>query len=67
MLDRASFQRFAGLEKTGRIPDAKTIWVWRERLKKRDLIGDLSEAVGLQLAQAGFIARGGQIIDATNS
>lgn len=65
VLDRASFQRFAGLEKSSRIPDAKTIWVWRERLKKQDLIGDISEAVGLQLAQAGFIARGGQIIDAS--
>jgi IS5 family transposase len=65
LLDRASFQRFAGLERSGRVPDAKTIWVWRERLKKQDLISDISEAVGLQLAQAGFIARGGQIIDAS--
>jgi len=65
LLDRASFQRFAGLEQSGRVPDAKTLWVWRERLKKQDLIGDISEAVGGQLAQAGFIARGGQIIDAS--
>jgi len=65
LLDRASFQRFARLEKSGRVPDAKTVWVWRERLKKQDLIGDISEAVGRQLAQAGFIARGGQIIDAS--
>ncbi len=65
LLDRASFLRFAGLEGSGRVPDAKTLWVWRERLKRQDLIGDISEAVGLQLAQAGFIARGGQIIDAS--
>ena len=65
LLDRTSFLRFAGLEKSGRVPDAKTIWVWRERLQKQDLIGDISEAVGRQLAQAGFIARGGQIIDAS--
>lgn len=65
LLDRASFQRFAGLERSGRVPDAKTIWVWRERLKAQDLIGDISEAVGQQLARAGFIARGGQIIDAS--
>ena len=32
VLDRSSFQRLAGLEKSGRIPDAKTVWVWRERL-----------------------------------
>lgn len=65
LLDRASFQRFAGLERSGRVPDAKTVWVWRERLKAQDLIGDISEAVGRQLARAGFIARGGQIIDAS--
>lgn len=65
LLDRASFLRFAGLERSGRVPDAKTVWVWRERLKKQDLIGDISEAVGRQLAKAGFIARGGQIIDAS--
>lgn len=65
LLDRASFQRFTGLEHSGRVPDAKTVWVWRERLKAQDLIGDISEAVGRQLTCAGFIARGGQIIDAT--
>lgn len=65
VLDRSSFQRFAGLEHSGRVPDAKTLWVWRERLKKQDLIGDISEAVGRQLSKAGFIARGGQIIDAS--
>ena len=32
VLDRASFQRFVGLQKGSQIPDAKTLWVWRERL-----------------------------------
>jgi IS5 family transposase len=57
------FSALRGLERSGRVPDAKTLWVWRERLKKQGLIGDISEAAGRQLAQAGFIARGGQIID----
>lgn len=65
VLDRSSFQRFLGLSHSGRVPDAKTVWVWRERLKTHDLIGDISQAVGGQLTEAGFIARGGQIIDAT--
>lgn len=64
VLDRRSFQRFLGLEHSGKVPDAKTIWVWRERLKN-DLIGDISAAVSGQLQRAGFIARGGQIIDAS--
>jgi IS5 family transposase len=65
VLDRASFQRFAGLERSGRVPDAKTFWVWRERLQKDDLIGDISAAISGQLQRAGFLARGGQIIDAS--
>jgi len=31
-LDRMSFQRFAGLRDTGRIPDRNTLRVFRERL-----------------------------------
>jgi IS5 family transposase len=65
VLDRTSFQRFLGLEHSRRVPDAKTIWVWRERLVKQDLIGDISAAVSGQLHRAGFLARGGQIIDAS--
>ncbi len=65
VLDRISFQRFLGLEHSRRVPDAKTIWVWRERLKKQALSGDISAAVSGQLQRAGFIARGGQIIDAS--
>lgn len=42
VLDRTSFQRFLGLEHSRQVPDAKTIWVWRERLKTQDLIGDIS-------------------------
>lgn len=65
VLDRTSFARFAGLTHSARVPDAKTVWVWRERLKKLDLIGDISAAVSGQLQRAGFTARGGQIIDAS--
>jgi len=65
VLDRTSFLRFARLTDSSRVPDAKTFWVWRERLKKRDLVGDISAAVSGQMQRAGFIARGGQIIDAS--
>src|SRR5215467_6554035 len=34
VLDRNSFARFAGLTNSSRVPDAKTVWVWRERLKE---------------------------------
>ncbi|MBD7924774.1 IS5 family transposase [Xanthomonas bonasiae] len=65
VLDRRSFQQFLGLEHSGKVPDAKTIWVWRERLKAKDVMGDISAAISQQLQRAGFVARGGQIIDAS--
>ncbi len=65
VLDRRSFQQFLGLEHSGKVPDAKTIWVWRERLKTKDLMSDISAAISQQLQVAGYIARGGQIIDAS--
>jgi len=65
VLDRRSFQRFLGLEHSGRAPDAKTVLVWRERLKAYDLMGDISAAVNGWLQRAGFIAHSGQIIDAS--
>ncbi|MEC5079291.1 transposase [Xanthomonas oryzae] len=65
LLDRCSVVRFVGLEDSGKVPDAKTIWVWRERLKNKHVIGNISTAISGQLARAGYIARGGQIIDAS--
>lgn len=46
--DRLSFMRFLGLGLGDRVPDAKTIWLFREHL-----------------TQAGYLAMGGQIVDAT--
>lgn len=34
LLDRMSFQRFAGLQNSARVPDRNTIWNFRERLVK---------------------------------
>ncbi|AJQ83948.1 hypothetical protein BRM61_16130 [Xanthomonas oryzae pv. oryzae] len=45
LLDRCSVVRFVGLEGSGNVPDAKTIWVWRERLKNKHVIGDISAAI----------------------
>ncbi|MEW8483080.1 MAG: IS5 family transposase [Candidatus Thiodiazotropha endolucinida] len=65
ILDRYSFSRFLGLSPEGRVPDAKTIWVFRERLKKHELIEKLFAEVLAQIDEAGFTACKGQIIDAT--
>ena len=62
--DRYSFCRFLGLTAEGRVPDAKTIWLFRERVKQAQLIERLFEAVLVQIEAAGLMARKGQIVDA---
>ena len=36
--DRLSFRRFLGLSLWDTVPDAKTIWLFRERLKEKDVV-----------------------------
>ena len=47
------------------MPDATTLWLFREALVQAGLIERLLECFGRHLQAAGYIARGGQIIDAT--
>lgn len=63
--DRLSFMRFLGLELHHPVPDATTIWLFREELVKAGKIGELFDLFKQHLEAKGFIARGGQIIDAT--
>lgn len=65
LLNRLNFVLFVRLKGSGKVPDPKTIWVWRECLKDKDVMGDISVAISRQLVCAGYIARGGQITDAT--
>jgi transposase, IS5 family len=41
--DRLSFMRFLGLGLSDRIPNARTIWLFREKLTKASMIGPLVE------------------------
>ena len=63
--DRLSFMRFLGLNLEDRIPDAKTVWLFRETLKRAGLAEVLFKRFDEQLAAKGLIAKGGQMIDAT--
>jgi transposase, IS5 family len=63
--DRLSFMRFLGLQLEDRVPDAKTVWLFRERLKQAGLIDVLFTRFHEQLAAQGYVARAGQMIDAT--
>lgn len=63
--DRYSFCRFLDLSPEGKVPDPKTIWVFREALKEKDLIDELFAELDSQICAAGYRSRKGQIIDAS--
>jgi transposase, IS5 family len=63
--DRLSFTRFLRLGIEDRIPDATTLWLFREKLAKAGLIEKLFDRFDQHLGSQGYIARGGQIVDAT--
>jgi IS5 family transposase len=63
--DRMSFTRFLRLGFEDSIPDATTLWLFRETLAKAGLIERLFERFGHHLEAKGYIARGGQMVDAT--
>jgi transposase len=63
--DRLSFMRFLGLELEDRVPDAKTIWLYREQLTQAGAVERLFERFDAALRAAGYLAMAGQIVDAT--
>ena len=63
--DRLSFMRFLGLGLSDRVPDARTIWLFREKLTKAEAIKPLFDRFDTALRAAGYIAMGGQIVDAS--
>ncbi|WP_420337133.1 IS5 family transposase [Roseibium sp.] len=63
--DRLSFMRFLGLGIGDRVPDAKTIWLFREHLTQAKAIDNLFTRFDRHLTKAGYLAMGGQIVDAT--
>jgi hypothetical protein len=68
--DRLSFMRFLGLGLADAVPDANTIWTFREALTRARIAGKpaieaLFERFDTALRAAGFLTMGGQIIDAS--
>jgi len=63
--DRLSFMRFLELDLDQRIPDAKTIWLFREILTQAQVVETLFEQFEAYLAAHGLQPRGGQLIDAS--
>lgn len=65
ILDRLSFMRFLGLGLESKVPDAKSIWLFRDQLRTAKLLDPLFEEFDKFLRINGFEAKCGQIIDAS--
>lgn len=63
--DRLSFMRFLGLGLEADVPDAKTIWLFRELLIEAGALDKLFDLFDRRLFEKGYLAMGGQIVDAT--
>ena len=64
LLDRMSFQRFCGLSQSASIPDRTTVWTFENRIGA-EAAQAIFEGVQQQLDAHGYLARCGQIVDAT--
>ena len=57
--DRLSFMRFLGLGLGDRVPDAKTVWLYREALAQAGKVDDLFKLFDGHLALQGYRSRSG--------
>ena len=63
--ERLSFMRFAGLGLHEAVPDATTIWLYREQRSRAGALTRAFERFDAILRERGSLAMGGQIVDAT--
>jgi IS5 family transposase len=63
--DRLTFQRFLGFSLCDKVPDAKTIWHFREELTQTNVIDRIFKAFVRRLEEKGVITHSGSIVDAT--
>lgn len=63
--DRLSFMRFLGLGLGDKVPDAKTIWLFKDTLSKAGVMRQLFDRFDELLEDAHLITKTGTIVDAT--
>lgn len=64
--DRRSFERFvSGGDTLYYMPDAKTIWLYKERFKEHGIARKVFKQFNRQLEKKNLIAQSGQIVDAS--
>ena len=63
--DRMTFMKFLGLSWESKVPDEKTVWLFRDQLTKAGLIKPLFDRFESLLVEQGFEVKRGQMVDAT--
>jgi len=63
--DRLSFMQFLGLQIGDNVPDEKTIWLFKEQLKEKELSQMLFDLFAQILMDHNIVAKEGSIVDAT--
>lgn len=63
--DRLSFMRFLKIGLEDRVPDATTLWLYREALANAGMVEKLFATFDAHLRAQGYRASGGQIVDAS--
>ena len=65
ILDRLSFMRFLGLTISDTVPDAKTIWNFKNELAKSRVVEKLFSLLDKTLTKRGVILNKGKMVDAS--
>jgi IS5 family transposase len=65
ILDRLTFCRFLGITLNDRVPDEKTIWLFREKLVTKGIEKELFDLFAALLEKHGLIANEGKLVDAS--
>jgi transposase, IS5 family len=65
ILDRLSFMRFLGLTISDTVPDAKTIWNFKNEMAKSNLVENLFTMLDKKLDNRGVILHKGKMVDAS--
>ncbi|HBM32374.1 MAG TPA: hypothetical protein DHW32_00090 [Ruminococcaceae bacterium] len=63
--DRMSFMRFLGINLCDKVPDAKTIWKFKNDLTETETVDKLFCMFDEHLEKEGLISHKGTIVDAT--
>jgi transposase, IS5 family len=63
--DRLSWMRFCGLSLADPVPDANTLWDFREALIRSGALDRLFEQLDRAIRDAGYLPMSGQIVDAS--